>query len=185
MEKLTKLQLDNNIIMKIEGLDELVNLTWLDLSFNLIEKIEGLDNNTQLQDLSLFTNNITELEGLDKLTNLNVLSVGCNQIKSLDHTIKYLQKLNNKNLEVLKIEKNKFQELDTEKDWRKQFIACLKELKYLDYKIIDEKERLVASEECKEEMQENNDNDASNAAKEGMEMSGDTEELKDAKIEIT
>ena len=56
MEKLTKLQLDNNIIIKIQGLDELVNLKWLDLSFNLIEKIEGLDNLKELEDLSLFSN---------------------------------------------------------------------------------------------------------------------------------
>ena len=48
MEKLTTLQLDNNIIVKIQGLEGLVNLRWLDLSFNLIEKIEGLDKNKQL-----------------------------------------------------------------------------------------------------------------------------------------
>lgn len=29
VEKLTKLQLDNNIIEKIEGLESLVNLVWL------------------------------------------------------------------------------------------------------------------------------------------------------------
>jgi Leucine-rich repeat (LRR) protein len=48
MEKLQKLQLDNNIITKIKGLDTLVNLTWLDLSFNLIEKMEGMDKLTKL-----------------------------------------------------------------------------------------------------------------------------------------
>jgi Leucine-rich repeat (LRR) protein len=56
MEKLTTLQLDNNIIVKIQGLEGLVNLRWLDLSFNLIEKIEGLDKNKQLEDLSLYSN---------------------------------------------------------------------------------------------------------------------------------
>ena len=34
MEKLQKLQLDNNIIQVIQNLDHLVNLKWLDLSFN-------------------------------------------------------------------------------------------------------------------------------------------------------
>ena len=48
MEKLQKLQLDNNIITKIKGLVTLVNLTWLDLSFNLIEKMEGMDKLTKL-----------------------------------------------------------------------------------------------------------------------------------------
>jgi Leucine-rich repeat (LRR) protein len=43
MDKLTKLQLDNNIITKIKGLNTLKHLKWLDLSFNLIEKIEGLE----------------------------------------------------------------------------------------------------------------------------------------------
>ena len=56
MERLTKLQLDNNIIVKIQGLDGLVNLRWLDLSFNLIERIEGLDKNKKLEDLSLYSN---------------------------------------------------------------------------------------------------------------------------------
>ena len=31
---LTKLQLDNNALTKIEGLDHLVHLRWLDLSFS-------------------------------------------------------------------------------------------------------------------------------------------------------
>lgn len=43
MDNLTKLQLDNNIITKIKGLETLKQLKWLDLSFNSIETIEGLD----------------------------------------------------------------------------------------------------------------------------------------------
>ena len=54
MEKLTKLQLDNNMIVSISGLDSLVNLVWLDLGFNKISKIEGLNKLTKLEDLSLF-----------------------------------------------------------------------------------------------------------------------------------
>ena len=56
MDRLEKLQLDNNIICKISNLDHLVNLKWLDLSFNLISKIEGLDKLTKLTDLSLYSN---------------------------------------------------------------------------------------------------------------------------------
>ena len=44
LEKLQKLQLDNNIICKIQKLDHLVNLSWLDLSFNLIEDIQEKAN---------------------------------------------------------------------------------------------------------------------------------------------
>lgn len=67
LESLTKLQLDNNIIKKIENIGKgalspnssrlieyvffffprpsghLTNLTWLDLSFNNIQTIEGLE----------------------------------------------------------------------------------------------------------------------------------------------
>jgi Leucine-rich repeat (LRR) protein len=107
MEKLTKLQLDNNIITKIQGLDALVNLKWLDLSFNLITKIEGLDKCTKLTDLSLFKNHIETLSGLENLKELNVLSIGSNKIINLEDTIDYLRKLKNK-LEVLRISDNSF-----------------------------------------------------------------------------
>lgn len=43
LTSLTKLQLGNNIIEKIENLDSLVNLRELDLSFNHIKVIENLD----------------------------------------------------------------------------------------------------------------------------------------------
>ena len=132
IESLLKLQLDNNIITRIQGLDSLTQLKWLDLSFNLIEKIEGLDNLRQLEDLALFQNRITILEGLDTLENLNVLSVGNNMIISLDDSVRYLHRLRN-NLEVLKICGNSFKETG-EKDYKRKIIAYLREkLKYLDY----------------------------------------------------
>jgi Leucine-rich repeat (LRR) protein len=96
---LTKLQMDNNIIERIEGLDTLQKLTWLgkmfknlnpiifsqffcclDLSFNNITRIEGLDSLTGLTDLSLYNNRITVLENMDTLKKLNVFSIGNNQI---------------------------------------------------------------------------------------------------------
>ena len=51
---IVKLQMDNNIIEKIEGLECLVNLEWLDLSFNNIEVVEGLEKLSKLKDLTLF-----------------------------------------------------------------------------------------------------------------------------------
>ncbi len=139
MEKLTKLQLDNNIITKIQGLDGLVNLKWLDLSFNLITKIEGLDKCTKLSDLSLFKNHIETLSGLDNLKELNVLSVGSNKILNLEDTIDYLRKLKNR-LEVLRISDNSFQKQRTA-EYKKYTIARLKQLKYIDYELIEAKER--------------------------------------------
>ena len=76
LEKLQKLQLDNNIICEIKNLDHLVNLTWLDLSFNLISKIENLEQLTKITDLSLYSNRIEKLSGLETLVNLNVFSFG-------------------------------------------------------------------------------------------------------------
>ena len=81
---LKKLQLDNNIILKIEHVGHLVNLEWLDLSFNSIEKIEGLENLVKLTDLSLYSNKIKTLENMEKLVNLNFLSIGNNEILYYD-----------------------------------------------------------------------------------------------------
>jgi len=152
LDNLVKLQLDNNIITRIEGLDTLVNLKWLDLSFNLIKKVENLDRLQQLTDLSLFKNEVTTLSGLDHLGELNVLSVGSNKLESLEDTIKYLMGLKNR-LEVLKIADNTFQKKN-DKEYKKYTIAYLKDLKSLDYELIEEKKRELANEEHKEEMQD-------------------------------
>ena len=114
-DKLVKLQLDNNIIEKIENLGHLAyaatmlpwahrtprrvtrarvhaartrsNLEALDLSFNNISEVNGLDALTNLTTLSLFANRITQLGGFDTLTNLQVLSVGNNLIVQLDNVM--------------------------------------------------------------------------------------------------
>ena len=151
MDGLIKLQLDNNIITNIAGLEKLTKLKWLDLSFNMIESIKGLDNLRQLEDLSLFSNRITVLEGLDNLENLNVLSVGSNEIANLEHSVNYLHKLRN-NLEVLKIIDNAFREVN-EKDYKFRIIAYLKNLKYLDYELIEVKCREKAWNDYKAELE--------------------------------
>lgn len=165
MEKLVKLQLDNNIITKIQNLKGLVHLEWLDLSFNLIEEIEGLDKLTKLTDLSLYSNSIKKLSGLDNLTELNVLSVGKNKLQNMDECVRYLRGLNNK-LEVLRINENPFQK-HNDKEYKSYIIAYLKDLKYLDYKLISEQDRNNAREEHKEEMQDV-DNEHVNDQKEEM-----------------
>ena len=152
MDKLQKLQLDNNIICKIQNVDHLVNLKWLDLSFNLIEKIEGLDKLTKLTDLSLFSNEITTLSGLENLRELNILSVGHNKILDYVEAIKYLNNLKNR-LQVLKMADNPFYKLK-EAEYRQFAIAFLNNLKYLDYELIDDETREKALEKHKEELQE-------------------------------
>ena len=150
MEKLQKLQLDNNIITKIEGLGNLTNLTWLDLSFNMITVIEGLDKCTKLTDLTLFQNRITKLGGLEQLTELQVLSVGSNQLASLEDSIDYLRKLKN-NLQVLRISNNAFQK-QRNTEYKKYTIARLKNLKYIDYELIDVKEKQAALDQYKDDI---------------------------------
>ena len=97
---LQQLQLDNNDLKRIEGLDHLVcpehilsrlgtsaaahltkaamqvNLSWLDLSFNQIESAEGLKTLTRLQDLSLHHNRLTSIDTLVHNPALATLSVG-------------------------------------------------------------------------------------------------------------
>lgn len=181
LDRLTKLQLDNNIICRIQNLDHLVNLKWLDLSFNLIEKIEGLDKLTKLTDLSLFSNQITQLSGLENLHELNILSVGQNIIA--DHTvaIRYLFNLKNK-LQVLKMADNPFFK-NKEAEYRQFAIAFLQNLKYLDYELIDDETREKAIEKHKEEYQEL-ENQKNQEINEEQEKQTDPA-LKEAKIECT
>jgi hypothetical protein len=128
---LTKLQLDNNIIQRIENLSHLTNLRWLDLSFNNIKVIEGLDQLVNLTDLSLFNNDIEVIENLDNLVNLNVLSLGNNNIKDVNQ-LKRLRQF--KNLRLLNLKGNPVYDLD---DYQPTIFAYLTSLKYLDYELIE------------------------------------------------
>jgi hypothetical protein len=130
--QLTKLQLDNNQIERICGLNCLKNLTWLDLSFNKIEKIEGLEELNQLTDLSLANNKIERLEGLERLKRLLVLSVGNNRINDLN-AIKSLRSF--KHLRMLNLRGNPVSQLD---DYHNTVFAYLTTLKYLDYVMIEQ-----------------------------------------------
>ena len=108
----------------------------------MITVIEGLDKCTKLTDLTLFQNRITKLGGLEQLTELQVLSVGSNQLASLEDSIDYLRKLKN-NLQVLRISNNAFQK-QRNTEYKKYTIARLKNLKYIDYELIDVKEKQAA-----------------------------------------
>ncbi|XP_066546295.1 dynein regulatory complex subunit 3 [Amia ocellicauda] len=151
---LTKLQLDNNIIEKIEGLDSLRNLVWLDLSFNNIEVIEGLESLEKLRDLSLYNNRISVIENMDNLQQLQVLSLGNNFLAQLDNAV-YLRKF--KRLRTLNLAGNPIH-----KDERyKIFIAAyLPELVYLDYRLLDDNTREVASVQYQYAIEELRQNEA-------------------------
>ncbi|XP_053327535.1 dynein regulatory complex subunit 3 [Spea bombifrons] len=153
-EKLTKLQLDNNIIEKIEGLDTLVNLVWLDLSFNNIEVISGLNALTKLEDLSLYNNRISVVENMDSLKNLQVLSLGNNNLTSLEN-LTYLRKF--KKLRSLNLSGNPFCE---EEHYKIYIAAHLPELAYLDFRLIADNIRDVASLKYQYSIEELNQNEA-------------------------
>jgi protein phosphatase 1 regulatory subunit 7 len=89
-----------NLLQKIENLENLVNLEELWLGKNKITKLEvrnlfscwtamayrscqGLQNLKKLQVLSLQSNRITKLEGLEELTELNQLYLSHNGIQRL------------------------------------------------------------------------------------------------------
>lgn len=113
MVRLEKLQLDNNVIDKIENLGHLVHLKWLDLSFNNIRSIEGLENLVNLTDLSLYNNHISFLGGLENCIKLNIFSIGNNQITTFEEIISYFGRVGDKKtrfkyLQVLNVYGNPF-----------------------------------------------------------------------------
>lgn len=146
--RLEKLQLDNNIIEKIENIGHLTNLKWLDLSFNRLRSIEGLETLVNLTDLSLYNNKIMVLDGLQNCSKLNIFSIGNNQIRSFEEVIAYFGRSSDKKtkfkyLQVLNVFGNPFTIKDGSRDaeYEAHLIALLPNLRYLDYIFIDEKKR--------------------------------------------
>ncbi|OPJ87394.1 leucine-rich repeat-containing protein 48 [Patagioenas fasciata monilis] len=138
-ENLTKLQLDNNIIEKIEALECLVHLVWLDLSFNNIEVIEGLDTLVKLQDLSLYNNRISKIEHMDTLQELQIFSIGKNNLTTLEDVI-YLRRF--KNLRTLNLTGNP---LCDDERYMLFVVAYLPNLMYLDFKLVSDSTREAAA----------------------------------------
>uniref|UniRef100_A0A3B1JE72 Dynein regulatory complex subunit 3 n=1 Tax=Astyanax mexicanus TaxID=7994 RepID=A0A3B1JE72_ASTMX len=128
---LTKLQLNNNSIEKIQGLEKLTNLLWL-LSFNKIKMIEGLEALVKLQTLSLSNNQIPAIEKMDTLEHLEILSLGENVISQIDNVI-YLRRF--KNLRSLNLARNP---ICQETNYKIFVVAYLPDLVYLDFRLVDE-----------------------------------------------
>ncbi|CAG5897724.1 unnamed protein product [Menidia menidia] len=90
-KSLVRLDLNNNVITEIRGLDSLTNLQWLNLSFNRVEKIEGLESLQKLEMLNLSSNKITRIENMDTLENLRHLLIANNLLSQLDNVL-YLRR---------------------------------------------------------------------------------------------
>lgn len=78
---LKDLDLYDNLISHIKGLDSLTSLESLDLSYNKIKHIKGLERLEELKDLYFVQNKISKIEGLDRLKKLRNLELGGNRIR--------------------------------------------------------------------------------------------------------
>ncbi|XP_075942184.1 dynein regulatory complex subunit 3 [Anarhichas minor] len=136
---LARLDLNNNIIEKIEGLDRLISLTWLNLSFNRIEKIEGLVSLRKLQVLNLSNNRISVIENMDTLEKLTHFLIANNLLGQLDNVL-YLRKF--KNLFTVNLRGNP---VSKEDGYKSSIAAYLPNLVCLDYRLLDEKTKNEAS----------------------------------------
>jgi len=141
---LTHLDLYDNQIKVMEGLDSLVHLKHLDLSFNQIRLIKGLESLTGLESLYLVHNKITKLEGLQTLTKLVLLELGDNRLRVIEN----LDQLTN--LEELYLGKNKLSELHSESlshlsKLRVLSIQCNRLLKLEGFQALTSLEELYAS----------------------------------------
>ena len=76
---LTSLNLNNNGITKIEGLNNKSNLVSLRLESNQITNIEGLENLYQLETLDFWNNHIEDIIPLSKNTTLTNLNLAANK----------------------------------------------------------------------------------------------------------
>ncbi|KAI9841425.1 MAG: hypothetical protein M1837_000701 [Sclerophora amabilis] len=102
---LEDLDLYDNLIGHINGLDELTNLTSLDLSFNKIKHIKRVDHLKELKDIYFVQNKIGKIENLGGLIHLRNLELAANRIREIEN----LDALTG--LEELWLGKNKITEL--------------------------------------------------------------------------
>ena len=93
------LDLSNNNIKKLDGIENFINLKILKLNNNRISQIEGLENLKKLQSLSLRNNLISEIQGFDELTNLEYFDLSGNKkINEIPETLN-----NSQSLKILKL----------------------------------------------------------------------------------
>ncbi|KAG8533906.1 uncharacterized protein KY384_001647 [Bacidia gigantensis] len=118
---LKELDLYDNLISHIKGLEELSHLTSLDLSFNKIKHIKGVNHLRDVKDLYLLQNRISKIEGLDGMTVVRNLELGANRIKEIENleSLAALEELwlgknkitEIKNLKILSIQSNRLRHI--------------------------------------------------------------------------
>ena len=78
LEKVTKLNLYDNQLTDVKGLEKLTKLTYLSLGRNQLTNVKGLEKLTQLKQLQLQVNKLTDVKGLENLTQLTTLVLNSN-----------------------------------------------------------------------------------------------------------
>ncbi|KAL8999329.1 MAG: hypothetical protein Q9188_005907 [Gyalolechia gomerana] len=82
---LQDLDLYDNLISHVRGLDSLVHLTSLDLSFNKIKHIRNVDHLKELKDIYFVQNRIQKIENLEGLQRLRNLELAANRIREIEN----------------------------------------------------------------------------------------------------
>ncbi|KKK22595.1 hypothetical protein ARAM_007344 [Aspergillus rambellii] len=82
---LVEIDLYDNLISHLKGLDDFHNLTSLDLSFNKLKHIKNISHLVKLKDLYFVQNKISKIEGLEGLTVLRNLELGANRIREIEN----------------------------------------------------------------------------------------------------
>ncbi|KAH0542633.1 hypothetical protein FGG08_002956 [Glutinoglossum americanum] len=113
---LEDLDLYDNLISHIKGLEELTKLTSLDLSFNKIKHIKRVNHLTELLNIYFVQNKIARIENLGGLVNLRNLELAANRLRADGLTLclvaKEIENLDTlTSLEELWLGKNKITEL--------------------------------------------------------------------------
>ncbi|CAL6055094.1 Leucine-rich_repeat protein [Hexamita inflata] len=150
---LTKLDVSNNALERLTGLDLLVSLEVLDASFNKLSTLEGVDKLIHLTDLSLNKNKISNMAPLLQLAQtfkdltgiqttshpLQSLNLADNKVSDLTKSLEVLRGF--KNLKILTLVNNPVAQQNI---YRSQTISNLRSLTYLDFIVILKEERQKA-----------------------------------------
>lgn len=83
-ESLEELELYDNLIKHLEGLEEFTQLRILDLSYNKLKHIKNISNLRKLDHLYFVQNRLTKIENLEELRDLVYLELGANRIREIE-----------------------------------------------------------------------------------------------------
>lgn len=110
LRSITSLDLSNQGITDISGIENCTNLKSLDLSYNSIESISSIVDLTQLEELNLSYNQIKDISYISNLSNLKVLNLSDNLIDTLQY-YRRLYTTNNSKEKYEKVSGNVFKNL--------------------------------------------------------------------------